>query len=360
MKSPHILTIDALLDDPACRSRPVVDVRTPAEFAEDHLPGAVNYPVLSDEERVLVGTLARQAGAFDANVKGAALVAANIAALLAGPLAGMPRTWDPVLYCWRGGSRSWSLSVVLARIGWRTGLLDGGYRSYRRRIVADLDRLAQALSFTVVAGATGSGKTRVLHLAAQRGAQVLDLEALASHRGSVLGSVPGSPQPAQKAFDAALWRQLRDFDPARPVLVESESRKIGQLHLPASLMARMRASPCVRLEVAVDVRVNLLRRQYPHLEDEREQIGQRLEKLLPLYQDKRVEEWLALARAGCWEGLVARLLREHYDPAYQRSMLRNYALVGQAPVIVIESADENCLADAADNLLLELALDRRA
>ena len=360
MKTPQILSIDNVLDDPAQLSRPVVDVRTPAEFAEDHLPGAINHPVLSNEERVLVGTLNRQAGSFEANVRGASLVTANIAAMLAGPLAVMPREWSPLLYCWRGGSRSWSLATVLARVGWRVALLDGGYRSYRQRVVSDVDNLAGALSFRVVAGPTGSGKTLVLQRLAARGAQVLDLEALANHRGSVLGSVPDSPQPSQKAFDALLWRELRRFDASRPVLVESESRKIGRLHLPESLIMRMRASPCVRLEAPVDVRVRLLRSQYPHLEEDRAGFDVRLERLVPLYQDRRVGEWRALADAGQWDRLVERLLLEHYDPAYHRSMLRNYAGVGEAPGVVLEAATDSALSEAAGKLLLQLALDRGA
>ena len=349
-----------MLADPLQLARPIIDVRTPAEYAEDHLPGAVNHPVLSNEERVLVGTLNRESGSFDANVKGAALVAANIAAMLTGPLASKPRDWNPLLYCWRGGSRSWSLATVLARIGWRVALLDGGYRSYRQRVVGDIDILAASLQFRVVAGPTGSGKTRVLQMAAVRGAQVLDLEALANHRGSVLGGVPDSPQPSQKAFDASLWRQLRSFDASRPVLVESESRKIGQLHLAESLITRMRSSACVRLQAPVDVRIRLLRSEYPHLEEDVEGLRQRLDRLVSLYPDGRVDEWRALADAGEWDRLVERLLLEHYDPAYQRSMLRNYGRVGEAAAVNLESAQDSALSRATENLLLQLSLDRRA
>lgn len=360
MKTPRILSIGEFLDDPQEQSRPVIDVRTPAEYQEDHLPGAVNHPVLSNEQRVLVGTINRQFGSFEANVKGAALVSANIAALLEGPLRYMPKGWNPLLYCWRGGSRSWSLATVLARVGWRPALLDGGYRSYRQRVVCDLDELSSQLRFLVLAGPTGSGKTRVLQLAAAHGAQVLDLEALARHRGSVLGSVPDEPQPSQKAFDALLWRSLRAYDVSRPVLVESESRKIGQLHLPESLMLRMRASPCVRLEVPMEVRIRLLREQYPHFEADLEGLHQRLERLVPLYQDKRVAAWRALADAGRWDELVERLLLEHYDPAYQRSMGRNYRGVADGPVVAIASPADDALSEAAQALLRQVPLDREA
>ena len=357
MKTPRILTIDQVLDDPQERERPIIDVRTPLEYEEDHLPGAVSHPVLSNEQRVLVGTINRQFGSFEANVKGAALVTANIAALLEGPLRHMPKSWSPLVYCWRGGSRSWSLATVLARIGWRVALLDGGYRSYRQRVVHDVDLLVPRLLVRVLAGPTGAGKTRLLQLAAAQGAQVLDLEALARHRGSVLGSVPGAPQPSQKAFDALLWNALRALDPSQPVLVESESRKIGQLHLPESLMNRMRSAACVRLSVPLDVRVRLLRSQYPHLEADLENIDQRLQ---PLYQDGRVAQWRALAESGQWDELVGRLLCEHYDPAYQRSMERNYRQIAGAPVIEVAAATEDALAQAARALLLQLPLDREA
>ena len=363
MKTPRIVAIDDILDGPQEPVRPIIDVRTPAEYEEDHLPGAVNHPVLSNEQRVLVGTINRQFGSFEANVKGAALVTANISALLEGPLRQMPKGWSPLLYCWRGGSRSWSLATVLARIGWRVALLDGGYRSYRQRVVRDNDMLASRLRFVVLAGPTGSGKTRVLQLAAAQGAQVLDLEALASHRGSVLGGVPGAPQPSQKAFDALLWQALRRFDPSQPVLVESESRKIGQLHLPESLMIRMRSSACVSLAVPLEVRVQLLRDQYPHLEADREGLNEQLQRLVPLYQDKRVLQWRALADAGHWDELVGRLLLEHYDPAYQRSMGRNYRQAADAPVIAVPEATEDALAQAAQGaleLLRQLPLDRQA
>jgi tRNA 2-selenouridine synthase len=360
LKTPRILTIDQVLDDPQERGRPIIDVRTPLEYEEDHLPEAVNHPVLSNEQRVLVGTINRQFGSFEANVKGAALVTANIAALLEGPLRQMPKGWSPLVYCWRGGSRSWSLATVLARIGWRVALLDGGYRSYRQRVVHDVDLLVPRLQLRVLAGPTGAGKTRMLQLAAAQGVQVLDLEALARHRGSVLGSVPGEPQPSQKAFDALLWDTLRDFDPSQPVLVESESRKIGQLHLPESLINRMRSAPCVRLSVPLEVRVKLLRSQYPHLEADVESIDQRLQRLVPLYQDKRVTQWRALAESGQWDELVGRLLSEHYDPAYQRSMERNYRQIVGAPVIEVPTATEDALAQATRALLLQLSLDREA
>ena len=362
LKTPQILSIDEILNDPQEQSRPVIDVRTPAEYQEDHLPGAVNHPVLSNEQRVLVGTINRQFGSFEANVKGAALVTANIAALLGGPFRCMPQGLG-------------SPALLLAR---RIALLvpgDGAgpdrlaSRAARRRLsqlpAAGGARPRHAGVAIAVPGAGGADRFRQDEGAATgcqaQGAQVLDLEALARHRGSVLGSVPDAPQPSQKAFDALLWRSLRAFDPARPVLVESESRKIGQLHLPESLMLRMRASPCVSLEVPIEVRIRLLRDQYPHFEEDREGLHERLERLVPLYQDKRVAEWRSLADAGRWDELVERLLLEHYDPAYQRSMGRNYRRVADGAGHRHRlRRPKRPWREAAQALLRQVPLDREA
>lgn len=220
----------------------IVDVRTPLEYAEDHIPGALNAPVLSNEERVIIGTMYNQVSPFEATRLGAAMVARNIAQHLETTFAERPRNWRPLVYCWRGGKRSASMTIMLNMIGWRARQLEGGYKSYRRSIVAALGDAPARFDFIVLNGLTGSGKTRLLHALAQNGAQTLDLEALAAHRGSLLGAVPGVPQPAQKAFDTALIAALRGFDPARPVFVEAESKRIGLITLPDALLARMHAA----------------------------------------------------------------------------------------------------------------------
>ncbi|MBS0312362.1 MAG: tRNA 2-selenouridine(34) synthase MnmH, partial [Proteobacteria bacterium] len=207
----------------------IIDVRSPGEFSEDHIPGAVNLPVLDDAERERVGTLYKQISSFEAKKVGAALVSRNIAKHLDAWFIDKPKSYRPLVYCWRGGSRSGSLTHVLQKIGFGAVQLEGGYKAYRRHVVAELDRLPALLTYRVVCGPTGSGKSRLLQALADAGAQVLDLEALAAHRGSLLGALPDQPQPSQKSFESAIWFALSRFDSAHPVFVESESKKIGAL-----------------------------------------------------------------------------------------------------------------------------------
>lgn len=314
----------------------IIDVRSPSEYAHDHIPGAMSAPVLDDAERAEVGTLHRQVGAFEARRLGAALVAVNIARHLQTLFADRPRSWRPLVYCWRGGQRSGSMAEIFSRIGWKTAQLDGGYRDYRRAVLADLERLAAALELRIVCGVTGSGKSRLLRALDAAGAQVLDLEDMARHRGSVLGSLPEEPQPSQKRFETLVWDRLRRFTPGVPVFVEAESRKIGVLQVPEALMAAMRAAPCLRLELPREQRIDLLKEEYGHFLADARQLNERLTPLAPLHGHARLEEWRLLADAGRWDELVGRLLDEHYDPAYLRGMARNYARYETAPTLTLD------------------------
>jgi tRNA 2-selenouridine synthase len=325
----------------------IVDVRSPAEFALDHVPGAINCPVLDDDERARVGTMHNHDSAFAARRYGAALVAANIARHLQQRFARMPRTWRPLVYCWRGGQRSGAMTNVFTMIGWPARQLEGGYRAYRRHVVAELERLPAPLALRVVCGPTGSGKSRLLRHLAAAGAQVLDLEEIAQHRGSVLGALPAAPQPSQKLFETRLWWTLRSFDPARPVFVESESRKVGQLRLPGALLEHMRAAECVRVELPLPARVRLLRDEYAHFEADAASLQRQLDCLTALHGHDRVAQWKALAGDRRWDEMVTRLLAEHYDPAYQRSIHRNFARAAEASVVSIGADDEQAFARAA-------------
>ena len=328
----------------------ILDARSPGEHAEDHLPGAISTPVLSDEERARVGTLHKQQGAFEAKRLGAALVSRNIAAILEGPLAERPRTWRPLVYCWRGGNRSGALATVLARVGWQVSVLEGGYREFRRQVIADLAAWPATLRFVVIAGRTGSGKSLMLQRLAETGEQVLDLEQLACHRGSVLGHLPDAPQPSQKRFETLLWERLRRFDPKRPVFVESESRKVGQCQVPEQLILRMRASDCVIVDADDAVRARLLLGEYGHFVADPALLAARLDALAAMHGRARIDEWLAMARAGQWMEFVTALLREHYDPAYDRSIRRNFARVQDAPRVVLAASDDTALRAAAGQL----------
>jgi len=328
----------------------VIDVRSPGEFALDHLPGAQSCPVLDDEERIRVGTTYKQVSPFDAKKIGAALVSKNIARHIEERFSAKPREWRPLVYCWRGGTRSGAMAHILREVGWQPAQLDGGYRAYRREVRAQLEVLPQRLRLRVVCGATGSGKSRLLEALAAAGSQVLHLEAIARHRGSVLGDLPGEPQPSQKMFDSLLWDALRRFDPAQPVFVEAESRKIGRLQLPPALLQRMRAGKCVRIEVPLAERVRFLMAEYRHFVEQPALLGAQLACLLGLYGHQIIDRWAALAGAGAWQELVGELLIRHYDPAYLRAASNNYAHYPNAPVLTVERLDHAGVSAAAAEL----------
>ncbi|HTP60448.1 MAG TPA: tRNA 2-selenouridine(34) synthase MnmH [Burkholderiales bacterium] len=317
----------------------ILDVRTPAEYALDHVPGAVSVPVLSNEERVRVGTIYKQVSPFQARKLGAALVARNIALHLENQFKDKEKNWKPLVYCWRGGKRSASMAHVLREVGWDAHTLEGGYKSYRRHVVDALAALPAKFTFKVVHGVTGSGKSRMLGALRAAGAQVLDLENLAAHRGSVLGSLPGRPQPSQKGFESRVLHELQKLDAAKSVYVEGESKKIGQLQVPETLIRRMRASECLLLQTSLDARVALLLDEYRHFFNDLATLGAQLDCLVGLHGREKVGEWKALAAAGDWPLLVARLLEEHYDPAYRRSAASNFPRLAEAAVLPIASAD---------------------
>lgn len=325
----------------------IIDVRSPAEYAEDHVVGALSAPVLSNEERVRIGTLHKQSSAFDAKKVGAALVARNIAHHLEEKFSAQPKNWRPLIYCWRGGQRSGAMTEIFNRIGWRAAQLEGGYKAYRREVIERLDTLPGTLSFQVICGVTGSGKSRLLRALDAEGAQVLDLEELARHRGSVLGNLPDADQPSQKMFETLLLDRLCTFDAGRPVFVEAESKKVGDVRVPEALMARMRASPCVRVEMEVPLRVELLKDEYTHFLERPELLGLQLDCLTTLHGRERISEWKTLATQGAWDALVRRLLAEHYDPAYLRGMGRNYAGFGDAAALTLLAIDAAGMRRAA-------------
>lgn len=338
MKYPEVINAASALPQLA-QFDTIIDVRSQSEFALDHLPGAINCPVLDDQERVLVGTLYRQQGAFEAKKVGGPIVARNIARHIETQFAHRPKEWRPLVYCWRGGNRSGAMVLIMARIGWPVAQLEGGYKAFRSQVTSDLDQLPE-FDFRVVCGTTGSGKTRLLQTLAGIGAQVLDLEQLAAHRGSLLGSLPDAPQPSQKMFETRIWQTLRDFDPARPVFVEAESRKVGQLRVPELLMERMRASTCLDLQLARAHRVALLMQDYAHFCADPSVLRERLGHLVQLHGHARINEWQAMADAGALPQLVDQLLALHYDPAYLRSIDRNFVQYPKAQQLLLDDIDE--------------------
>ncbi len=329
----------------------IIDVRTPLEYAEDHVPGAINAPVMSNEERVIVGTLYK-ASPFDATRVGAAIAARNIAHHLDTIFAGRPRNWRPLIYCWRGGKRSGSMTAMFNMIGWRARQLEGGYKAYRHTVIEALGALPGRFRYIVLAGPTGSGKTRLLQALAVAGAQTLDLEQLAAHRGSLLGALPERAQPSQKAFDTALVQTLRAFDAARPVFVEAESRRIGTITLPDSLIVGIHAAPCVVVEVTREERCALLLNEYGHLLGEPGYFREQLLKLVPLHGRERVGSWCGLLDAGQRETLTETLVVEHYDPAYTRSSRGNFEKLEKAPRFAFHPLRDDVVTQASALLAL--------
>ena len=297
----------------------LIDARSPAEFALDHIPGAINCPVLDDDERITVGTLYKQQGAFEARRVGGAMVAANLARHLRGTLADRPAHWKPLVYCWRGGMRSGSMVTWLRLVGWDAQQLAGGYKSWRRHVIAQTELLGPQLPLRVLCGPTGSAKTRVLQALAERGAQVLDLEACARHRGSVLGAWPGVAQPSQTAFETALVQALEPFDLQRPIYVEAESARIGRLSVPRPILQRLRASPCIEIQATPATRLAFLLRDYANLGDDPALLMQQLGSLRELHGKAVTARWQAWAQARDLPPLFAELMALHYDPLYARS-----------------------------------------
>ena len=332
----------------------VIDARSEGEYAEDHLPGAINWPSLHDEERKVVGTQYKQINAFEAKKQGAAWVAKNIAAHIERDVMGKPRDWQPLIYCWRGGKRSGSLALILDQIGFRVTLVDGGYKAFRAAMVADLQPLAARFEYRVICGTTGSGKTRLLQALQAQGAQVLDLEALANHRSSVLGLIPGMAQPTQKAYDRLIWVKLKSFDAAQPVYIESESKKVGNVTIPQGLIDAMRAGACLQIDLPEDERVALLLEDYDFFVRDTAFFCDRLGALTEARGRDVVQDWQARAQRGepgDLPGVVRELLVNHYDPVYLQSMRRNFTQYAAAAVLRPRDHTAGAMTELAQTLL---------
>ena len=345
--TPNAATVTALDVE---NYRDIIDARSEGEYAEDFIPGAVSHPVLNNEERARVGTLNKVASAFEAKRMGAALVSRNIANMLEAHFADKPRDWAPLIYCWRGGKRSRSLTLVLREIGFKAVQLEGGYKAYRARVAQELTELPKRFNYITICGCTGTGKTALLLALRDAGAQVIDLEGLANHKGSLLGEHVTTPQPTQKRFDSLLWSALRTLDPARPVFVESESKKIGLVQMPESMREQMAAGVCVWLDVPVVARVAHLRGEYEHFVNDPALLMQKLAPLKALRGGDMVARWQTLATAGNTDGVVESLLIDHYDPLYTTAIKRNYPKLATARHVTIAELTPSALRDAANAL----------
>ena len=328
----------------------IIDVRTPAEFAEDHIPGAINCPVLSNEERITVGTIYKQASPFEARKVGAAMVAKNIAAHLETRFITYPKSWRPLIYCWRGGQRSGAMSIILNQVGWAAHKLEGGYKTYRHEVLEKLAVLPKELKLRVICGPTGSGKSRLLCALSESGRQVIDLEELAQHRGSLLGDWPDHPQPSQKLFETRLLQVLQKLDLSRPVYVEAESNRIGRIGLPEAMVASMHQSECLLLETPVDVRIAGLLEDYQHYLKEPEKLVEQLQRLNQYHGAKILKHWTDLIEHGDYASLVGELLIVHYDSSYLRATTKHFSRLEQAFRIPLMDLSNNALIKIAATL----------
>lgn len=310
------LVLNDLTDPALAGFDTIIDVRSPAEFAEDHIPGAINLPVLDDDQRAEVGTIYKQVSPFDARKISGALVAANAARHIAGALSDRDGGWQPLVYCWRGGQRSGSFATILSQIGWRVTRLEGGWKTWRSLVVDHGERLGFPSPVVVLDGNTGSAKTEILARLAAIGVQVIDLEGLANHRGSLFGAMPGG-QPPQKLFETRLLTSVAALDPSSPVVVEAESSKIGDLILPRAIWRGLCDAPRIQLSVPLSARAAFTAATYRAVGQRTDELLQTIGRLSTLHPAARIAEWQGLGRSGEWAALAAGLMRDHYDPRYR-------------------------------------------
>ena len=341
--------IDVIQNWTEIKADMVIDVRSPAEFAEDHIPGAINMPVLNNEERAEVGTIYKQKNAFQARRYGGALVARNISEHILTHLGNMPVEFRPLIYCWRGGQRSASFARICSDIGWRTYVLEGGYKSYRRNILIALEVHTPKIKSILISGPTGTGKTRLLHFIKEAGAQILDLEQLANHKGSLLGLTPGETQPRQKYFETKLHQELMQLNFNKPVFIEAESSRIGELQIPQRLFKIMKSAPLIEITMSAQNRAKFLIEEYLYLQSNPLALYKLFDAMNYRHGIKKTNYWRLLADNKNWQELASDLIDSHYDPAYKSSSMRK-----ERPIdffIKLDSSDDNAFIKAASEIL---------
>ena len=343
----NLLTLNSLASLKEFTADTIIDVRSPAEYADDHLPGAINLPVLDDAQRAEIGIIYKQVSPFMARKKGAALVALNAATHLQGPLAAKDGGWQPLIYCWRGGQRSGAFATILKQVGWRVQLLEGGYQSYRREVVKTLYHIALPHRLMLIGGSTGTAKTALLQQLAANGAQTLDLEGIATHRGSLFGRV-NSEQPTQKMFETRVSTKLLSLNPAKITFVEAESSKIGERLIPPSLWASMRAAPRFQVSSTLDARSDFLCKAYADLTHDKVTLCDLINRLRPYHNRKQITEWLGQVELGEWKKLALGLITNHYDPRYAKSTDMRKTIVHS---IELSDLSDNTLSETAKTLI---------
>ena len=331
----------------------IIDVRSPVEFADDHIPGAINLPVFSNEERAYIGTIYKQDSPFKARREGAALVSQNVARHIQDSLLDRPENWRPLIHCWRGGQRSRAFAHICGEIGWASFLLDGGYKSYRNAILDTLKEDLSHLKICIIAGATGSGKTHLLHALHRNGAQILDLEGLANHKGSLLGAVPDSPQPSQRFFESQLVEAIHDLDISKTIFIEAESSRVGEISLPKTLWHAMAGAQMVELSTPTPIRLTLLKADYTHLmHPDSPDLHKLITGMSARHGYEVTNRWQNALETQNYDNFIEALLTDHYDPAYHKASLRHSRIkIGS---VRLTGADETAFDSCAKSVLERL------
>ena len=301
----------------------IIDVRSPLEFAEDHIVGAINCPVLSDLERQKVGTIYKKESSFKAKIIGSSLTAKNIAFHIENNFMEKKGAWQPLIYCWRGGQRSKAFSIVLSEVGWRTNQLKGGYKEYRNQVINFLENIGPKLKITLISGKTGSAKTKILKSIENEGGQILDLEGLANHKGSLLGKIPDLIQPSQKFFESLIFNKIQKLNLKDKIYIEAESSKIGNIHIPKSIWKKMIKSPRIEISANVELRAKFLVSDYDYMCNNPTLINPIIKGLKNRLSKKLFDEWTNLIDRKKWFDLTKSFLENHYDPSYSSNTIKN-------------------------------------
>jgi len=321
----------------ASETLPVVDVRSPGEFAQGHIPGAVNIPLFSDEERAQVGTTYKQVSQEEALLLGLELVGPKMADFVRQAKALAPDK-EILVHCWRGGMRSGSFGWLLETAGMKVSTLVGGYKAFRNEVLAGF-RIPQQI--IILGGKTGSGKTEILHQLRELGEQVIDLEGLAHHKGSSYGAIGQLPQPSTEHFENRIYAQWRQLDPTRRVWVEDESRTVGRCLIPDVVWNQMQNAPLVLVDMDKATRIERLVREYACFDiNLLYEATNRIQKRLGGQHHKA-----AIAALDQKDfATVADLTLTYYDKAYQHG-------VGKRNAISVLETSEDKPRETAERLL---------
>ena len=297
----------------------LVDARSPAEYAEGTIPGAINIPIFDDAERARVGTLYKEAGKTKAKRLGVELVAPKIPGLIDQVEAAMAGKKTPVLvFCWRGGMRSFALATFFDLAGIPTMQIEGGHKAFRA-VVRDFFAQGEWGRLLVLRGLTGVGKTRLLKMLQTMGYPVVDLEGIANHRGSAFGNLGLAPQPSQTYFEALLWDEMRRIPPDGYALAEGESKHIGRLILPARVYAALQVETSLWIEAPIETRVRITLDDYPARDELKEAFLRPLALIRPRLGGENHDRLLGYLEAGRWDDLARELMLLYYDPLYRHT-----------------------------------------